>query len=36
MAPPLSIAESEIDIAIEIIDEALTAVLADRPEQMIL
>ncbi len=36
MAPPLSITESEIDIAIEIIDEALTAVLADRPEQMIL
>ena len=28
MAPPLSITEDEIDIAIEIIDEALTAVLA--------
>src|SRR5436305_4577236 len=30
MAPPLSIAEDEIDIAIDIIDEALTAVLASR------
>ncbi len=30
MAPPLSITESEIDIAITIIDESLTAVLASR------
>jgi 2,2-dialkylglycine decarboxylase (pyruvate) len=30
MAPPLSITESEIDIAVDIIDEALTAVLASR------
>ena len=30
MAPPLSIAEDEIDIAIDIIDEALTAVLASQ------
>src|SRR6266853_955761 len=36
MAPPLSITESEIDTAIEIIDDALTAVLASRPEQMML
>lgn len=28
MAPPLSITEDEIDIAVEIIDESLTAVLA--------
>jgi 4-aminobutyrate aminotransferase-like enzyme len=28
MAPPLSITESEIDTAIAIIDEAITAVLA--------
>jgi 2,2-dialkylglycine decarboxylase (pyruvate) len=36
MAPPLSITESEIDIALEIIDESLTAVLAARPEHLIL
>jgi 2,2-dialkylglycine decarboxylase (pyruvate) len=30
MAPPLSISESEIDIAIEIFDNALTTVLASR------
>jgi 2,2-dialkylglycine decarboxylase (pyruvate) len=36
MAPPLSITESEIDTAIEIIDDALMAVLASRPEQMML
>ncbi|HEY6285288.1 MAG TPA: aspartate aminotransferase family protein [Ktedonobacteraceae bacterium] len=36
MAPPLSITEDEIDTAIEIIDDALTAVLASRPERMIL
>jgi 4-aminobutyrate aminotransferase-like enzyme len=30
MAPPLSITEHEIDIAIEIIEDALTAVLASR------
>jgi len=30
MAPPLSITESEIDTAITIIDESLTAVLASR------
>jgi 2,2-dialkylglycine decarboxylase (pyruvate) len=36
MAPPLSITESEIDTALEIIDDALTAVLTARPEHMIL
>ena len=30
MAPPLSVSEQEIDIAVEIIDDALTAVLASR------
>ena len=34
MAPPMSITEDEIDIALEIIDEALTAVLAARPAQL--
>jgi 2,2-dialkylglycine decarboxylase (pyruvate) len=34
MAPPLSITEDEIDIALGIIDESLTAVLAARPAQM--
>ena len=33
MAPPLSITESEIDTAIAIIDEAITAVLATRARQ---
>ncbi|MBD0291127.1 MAG: aspartate aminotransferase family protein [Thermoleophilia bacterium] len=31
MAPPLSVGEEEIDIAVEILDESLTAVLAERP-----
>jgi 2,2-dialkylglycine decarboxylase (pyruvate) len=32
MAPPLTIAEDEIDLAVEILDASLGAVLADRPE----
>jgi 2,2-dialkylglycine decarboxylase (pyruvate) len=36
MAPPLSITEGEIDTAIEIIDDALKAVLASRPEYTML
>ncbi len=32
MAPPLTISEDEIDLAVEILDESLTAVLAKRPE----
>lgn len=32
MAPPLTITEDEIDLAVEILDAALTAVLAERPE----
>ncbi len=35
MAPPLSITESEIDIALGIIDDALTAVLASRSRQIL-
>ena len=35
MAPPLSITESEIDIALRIIDDALTAVLASRSRQIL-
>jgi 4-aminobutyrate aminotransferase-like enzyme len=34
MATPLSITEDEIDIALEIIDESLTAVLAAHPAQL--
>ncbi|HWZ18174.1 MAG TPA: aspartate aminotransferase family protein [Ktedonobacteraceae bacterium] len=34
MAPPLSITEDEIDIALGIIDDSLTAVLAARPAQL--
>jgi hypothetical protein len=36
MAPPLSITENEIDIALEIMDAALTAVLAARPDRLIM
>src|SRR2546426_1474182 len=36
MAPPLSITESEIDIALGIIDDAMTAVLASHPEHTML
>jgi 2,2-dialkylglycine decarboxylase (pyruvate) len=32
MAPPLTITRDEIDLAVEILDASLTAVLADRPE----
>lgn len=32
MAPPLTITEDEIDLAVEILDASLTAVLAERPE----
>ena len=32
MAPPLTITEDEVDLAVEILDESLTAVLAKRPE----
>jgi 2,2-dialkylglycine decarboxylase (pyruvate) len=32
MAPPLTITEDEVDLAVEILDESLTAVLARRPE----
>src|SRR5215211_264563 len=32
MAPPLTIGEDEIDLAVEILDASLGAVLADRPE----
>jgi len=32
MAPPLTIAEDEIDSAVEILDSSLGAVLSDRPE----
>jgi 2,2-dialkylglycine decarboxylase (pyruvate) len=32
MAPPLTITRDEIDLAVEILDVSLTAVLADRPE----
>jgi 2,2-dialkylglycine decarboxylase (pyruvate) len=32
MAPPLSITEGEIDTALEIIDDALTVILASRPK----
>jgi 4-aminobutyrate aminotransferase-like enzyme len=32
MAPPLTIAEDEIDFAVEILDASLGAVLADRSE----
>jgi 2,2-dialkylglycine decarboxylase (pyruvate) len=32
MAPPLTIGEDEIDLAVEILDASLRAVLADRPE----
>jgi 2,2-dialkylglycine decarboxylase (pyruvate) len=32
MAPPLTIREDEIDLAVEILDASLVAVLADRPE----
>ena len=35
MAPPLSISEREIDIALGIIDDALTAVLASRSRQIL-
>jgi 2,2-dialkylglycine decarboxylase (pyruvate) len=35
MAPPMSITESEIDIALGIIDDALTAVLASRSRQIL-
>jgi len=35
MAPPLSITESEIDIALGIIDDALKAVLASRSRQIL-
>ena len=35
MAPPMSITESEIDIALGIIDDALTAVLASRSHQIL-
>ncbi len=34
MAPPMSITEDEIDIALGIIDESLTAILAARPAQL--
>jgi 2,2-dialkylglycine decarboxylase (pyruvate) len=32
MAPPLTITRDEIDLAVEILDASLTAVLAERPE----
>jgi 2,2-dialkylglycine decarboxylase (pyruvate) len=32
MAPPLTISEDEIDLAVEILDSSLTAVLAERPK----
>jgi 2,2-dialkylglycine decarboxylase (pyruvate) len=32
MAPPLTVSEDEIDLAVEIVDAALQAVLAERPE----
>ena len=32
MAPPLTVAEDEIDLAVDILDASLGAVLADRPE----
>ena len=32
MAPPLTIGEDEIDLAVEILDASIGAVLADRPE----
>jgi 4-aminobutyrate aminotransferase-like enzyme len=32
MAPPLTISEDEIDLAVEILDSSLKAVLAERPE----
>jgi 4-aminobutyrate aminotransferase-like enzyme len=32
IAPPLTVSEDEIDLAVEILDASLQAVLAERPE----